>query len=169
LAELSTHTAYKPIGDYAIIGDCRSAALVSREGSLDWLCWPRFDSPSIFAALLDSEAGHWRIAPTAPFETKRRYVDETNVLETRFQTETGSLLLIDLMPLASEEEKRTLLLPEHEILRLVVCEEGEVEVEILFDPGLDTVRERSGHGMPDHSGSVSKRVMVSSVSGRALL
>jgi GH15 family glucan-1,4-alpha-glucosidase len=122
------------IQDYAIIGDCRSAALVSREGSIDWLCWPRFDSSSVFGALLDPQAGHWRIAPTAPFKTERRYVDESNVLETRFQTNAGSLLLIDLMPVASEEEKRKLLVPEHEILRLVECEKGEVEVEILFDP-----------------------------------
>ncbi|HEV8341530.1 MAG TPA: glycoside hydrolase family 15 protein [Candidatus Binatia bacterium] len=126
--------ATQRIQDYAIIGDCRSAALVSREGSIDWLCWPRFDSSSVFGALLDPQAGHWRIAPTAPFKTERRYVDETNVLETRFRTETGSLLLIDLMPVASEEEKRRHLLPEHEILRLVECEKGEVEVEILFDP-----------------------------------
>ncbi|MGH7928675.1 MAG: trehalase-like domain-containing protein, partial [Candidatus Binatia bacterium] len=121
------------IQDYAIIGDCRSAALVSREGSIDWLCWPRFDSASLFGALLDPQAGHWRIAPTAPFTTARRYVDETNVLESRFQTETGTILLTDLMPVASEEEQRKLLFPEHEILRLVECEKGEVEVEIVFD------------------------------------
>jgi GH15 family glucan-1,4-alpha-glucosidase len=107
------------IHDYAIIGDCRSAALISREGSIDWLCWPRFDSASIFGALLDPHAGHWRIAPSAPFKTERRYMDETNILETRFRTEAGSLLLTDLMPVASEEEQRKLLLPEHEILRLV--------------------------------------------------
>jgi hypothetical protein len=119
--------------DYAIIGDCRSAALVSRKGSIDWLCWPRFDSASLFGALLDAQAGHWRIAPTAPFTTERRYVDETNVLETRFQTETGTILLTDLMPVTSEQDKRKLLLPEHEILRLIECEKGEIEVEIVFD------------------------------------
>jgi GH15 family glucan-1,4-alpha-glucosidase len=121
------------IQDYAIIGDCRSAALISRDGSIDWLCWPRFDSASIFGALLDPRGGRWRIAPVAPFETDRRYVDETNILETRFRTDTGSLLLTDLMPVASEEDKKHLLLPEHEILRLIRCEKGEVEVEILFE------------------------------------
>jgi GH15 family glucan-1,4-alpha-glucosidase len=134
LARSNTQSVYKPIGDYAIIGDCRSAALVSREGSIDCLCWPRFDSPSIFGALLDPQAGHWRIAPTAPLKTERRYVGDTNVLETRLQTETGSLLLTDLMPVASEEEKKTLLIPEHEVLRLVECEKGEVEVEVVFEP-----------------------------------
>ena len=122
------------IHDYGIIGDCRSAALVSRDGSIDWLCWPRFDSPSIFGALLDPRAGHWRIAPVGPFKTDRRYVTETNVLETRFRTETGTLLLIDLMPVAAEEDKVCLLVPEHEILRFVQCESGGVEIEILFEP-----------------------------------
>ncbi|MEX0802541.1 MAG: glycoside hydrolase family 15 protein [Candidatus Binatia bacterium] len=130
----SNKTGCKPISDYAIIGDCRSAALVSRDGSMDWLCWPRFDSPSIFGALLDPQAGRWRIAPTAPFKTERRYVGETNVLETRFKTETGSLLLTDLMPVASDEEKDKLLVPEHEILRFVQCEKGEVEMEVVFEP-----------------------------------
>ena len=77
------------IQDYAIIGDCRSAALVSRDGSLDWLCWPRFDSPSWFGALLDEAAGRWRIAPTEPFRTERRYIAGTNVLQTRFETRSG--------------------------------------------------------------------------------
>src|SRR3954469_1373205 len=78
--------AWMSIGDYAIIGDCHSAALVSRAGSIDWLCWPRFDSPSIFGALLDPRAGHWRIAPAGARRTGRRYVGDTNVLETRFVT-----------------------------------------------------------------------------------
>src|SRR5918994_4867725 len=104
-----------PIADYAIIGDCRSAALISREGSIDWLCWPRFDSPSLFGALLDPQAGHWRIAPTAPFKAERRYLGETNVLETRFKTDAGSLLLTDLLPVASVEDKHKFLVPEHEI------------------------------------------------------
>jgi GH15 family glucan-1,4-alpha-glucosidase len=122
------------IDDYGIIGDCRSAALVSCDGSIDWLCWPRFDSPSIFAALLDPRGGRWRIAPIAPFNTERRYVTETNILETRFQTETGTLLLIDFMPVAAEADKERLLVPEHEILRLVQCESGEVEIDMLFEP-----------------------------------
>ena len=129
------------IGDYAIIGDCRSAALVSREGSIDWLCWPRFDSPSIFGALLDGGAGRFRIAPGTPARTERRYIPDTNVIETRFETATGSLLLTDLMPVASEEQKRRMLLPEHEILRIVECERGHVEVEMLFQPRPGYARE----------------------------
>src|SRR6478752_4820592 len=73
------------IQDYAAIGDCRTAALVSLCGSVDWLCWPRFDSPAIFAALLDRDkGGHWSITPTSPCRFERRYIENTNVLETRF-------------------------------------------------------------------------------------
>ncbi len=121
------------VGDYAIIGDCRSAALVSRSGSIDWLCWPRFDSPSLLGALIDPRAGRWSLSPTAPFRTERRYTADSNVLETRLETESGSLVVTDLMPVASEEEKRSLLLPDHEILRLVACERGEVEVETVLE------------------------------------
>src|SRR5438445_946075 len=122
------------IADYGVIGDCRSAALVSRDGSIDWLCWPRFDSPSIFGALLDEAGGKWSIAPASPFRVERRYIADTNVLQTRFQTATGSLLLTDLMPVASEGEKRHLLLPEHEILRIAECKGGEIDLEMVFDP-----------------------------------
>src|SRR5436305_7838056 len=83
-------SAFPEIGDYAVIGDCRTAALVSKYGSIEWLCWPRFDSPSVFAALLDRErGGFWRISPTGSFSTKRSYVKDTNVLQTTFQTSSG--------------------------------------------------------------------------------
>lgn len=124
----------EPIQDYAVIGDCRSAALVSRRGSIDWLCWPRFDSPSIFGTLLDDAAGRWSIRPTGLFRCGRRYLDATNVLETHFHTDTGTVVLTDFMPVASEEEKRHLLVPDHEILRIVECQQGEVELEMVFDP-----------------------------------
>jgi GH15 family glucan-1,4-alpha-glucosidase len=88
-----------PIEDYALIGDCRTAALVSKGGSIDWLCWPRFDSPACFAALLGSPAnGCWRIAPPEPVVTiTRRYRPGTLILETLFETQTGSAVVIDFM------------------------------------------------------------------------
>src|SRR5688572_28178170 len=108
------------IQDYAVIGDGRSVALISREGSIDWLCWPRFDSPSLFGALLDHQVGGaWSIMPTEPSDVERRYIDGTNVVQTRFRTTTGVLELSDFMPAASEAEKRRLLWPEQELIRQV--------------------------------------------------
>src|ERR671936_867449 len=124
---------HRPISDYAVIGDCRAAGLISRDGSLDWLCFPRFDSPSIFGALLDARSGgRFRIRPTGVFEASRRYLPETNILETTFRTTSGSVALRDLMPVASEAEKRHALTPDHQVLREVVGLEGEVELEILY-------------------------------------
>ena len=107
------------IADYAIIGDCETAALVSRDGSIDWLCWPRFDSDACFAALLGtSEHGRWRIAPrTDKFRVSRRYRPNTLILETRFETDEGAVTLIDFMPLRS---------PASDIMRIVVGERGRV-------------------------------------------
>src|SRR5580693_2259049 len=88
------------IEDYALIGDCRTAALVGRDGSIDWLCWPRFDSPACFAGLLGTaEHGRWLIAPAEPpLAVRRRYRPGTLVLETEFQTETGVAAVVDFMP-----------------------------------------------------------------------
>jgi GH15 family glucan-1,4-alpha-glucosidase len=125
---------YPAISDYAIIGDCRSAALVSKDGSLDWLCWPRFDSRSIFAALLDREhGGFWKISPTPPYSVERKYVSHTNVLETEFTTSSGRAVLTDLMPV----RENSALVPDHEIIRRVRCESGEMQVEIIFAPRRD--------------------------------
>src|SRR5215208_4381914 len=143
LSRLSQNEGYPPIGDYALMGDCRGAGLVSRDGSLDWLCFPRFDSPSVFAALLDAEAGgRFRIRPTGEFQIERRYLPDTNVLETTFHAPTGSLALRDLVPVSSEENKRTSLTPEHEVLREIEGITGEIEIEIFYDPRPDYGRVR---------------------------
>lgn len=88
------------IENYALIGDCEAAALVARDGSIDWLCWPRFDSPACFAALLGSPGnGRWQIAPADPgFRVSRRYREGTLILETEFETAEGAVTLIDFMP-----------------------------------------------------------------------
>src|SRR2546423_4791159 len=126
------------IQDYGIIGNGRSAALVSRYGSIDWLCWPRFDSASIFAAILDRNVGgSWTIRPTGRAEIARRYLDDTNILETRFTNADGTVVLTDFMPVAAEDEKREMLWPEHEIIRRVSCAQGETEVELDFKPRPD--------------------------------
>jgi GH15 family glucan-1,4-alpha-glucosidase len=131
------------VQDYAIVGDGRSAALVSRSGSVDWLCWPQFDSPSIFAALLDAaEGGRFSISPTAAFRAERSYAPDTNVLHTLFHTEGGELRLTDFMPVRTLEDTRRGISPEHELQRIVRCERGEVELEIVFDPRPDYARHR---------------------------
>jgi GH15 family glucan-1,4-alpha-glucosidase len=126
------------ISAHAVIGDGRSTALVATDGSIDWLCWPEFASPALFAALLDAErGGRWRIAPTAPATAFRRYIDDTNVLVTRFRTATGRIAITDFMAIADEDADRRMLVPEHLLVRRIRAEEGEVELEILFDPRPD--------------------------------
>jgi GH15 family glucan-1,4-alpha-glucosidase len=125
------------ISDYAIIGDCRSAALVATNGAIEWLCWPRFDSPSIFAAILDRHrGGTWKIAPRSDdiVRTRREYLAESNVLRTTFECRAGTVRLTDLMPVASERGKRSVLTPDHEVLRQLECIAGEVEIDFHFQP-----------------------------------
>ena len=108
-----------PIEDYALIGDCETAALVSRDGSIDWLCWPRFDSAACFAALLgDPSNGRWKIAPKAEvLAVTRRYLPNTLVLETEFETAEGKVRLTDFMPLRGQAS---------DIVRLVEGVRGRV-------------------------------------------
>src|SRR3954453_3556462 len=119
------------IEDYALIGDCLSGALVGRDGSIDWLCLPRFDSGAMFAALLGDEShGRWKIAPGGPHRVSRRYRGESLVLETRFETETGACLLVDGMLLGT---------PDPYVVRIVEGLHGSIEMEmdltIRFDYG----------------------------------
>ncbi|PYV46096.1 MAG: glycoside hydrolase family 15 protein, partial [Acidobacteria bacterium] len=123
------------IGDYALIGDCRSAALISSSGSLDWLCWPQFDSPAIFAALLDPDiGGHWFIGSNQSLRTERAYVQDSNVLETRFICHGGRATLTDLMPVYSEQFKQRNLVPDHQLIRELRCTDGQVEMSVEFHP-----------------------------------
>jgi GH15 family glucan-1,4-alpha-glucosidase len=123
------------IEDYGIIGDCRAAALVSRGGSIDWLCWPRFDKSSIFAGLLDRDrGGYWSITPVVLDRIERQYLPDSNVLQSRFSSSAGSAVLTDLMPVASDPFRQSMLLPDHEIIRRVECTSGEIRIDIAFVP-----------------------------------
>jgi GH15 family glucan-1,4-alpha-glucosidase len=110
-----------PIEDYALIGDCESAALVGCDGSIDWLCWPRFDSDACFAALLgDPSNGRWQLAPASDdVRATRRYRKDTLILETRFETDEGAATLIDFMPLRDGHTN---------LVRIVVGERGSVRM-----------------------------------------
>ena len=111
------------IEDYAIIGDCETAALVSRDGSIDWLCWPRFDSGACFAALLGGrEHGRWQIAPCADnARVTRRYREHTLILETDYETAEGAVTIIDFMPLRGHAS---------DLARIVVGRRGRVEMRM---------------------------------------
>ena len=120
------------IEDYALIGDCETAALVSRDGTIDWLCWPRFDSDACFAALLgDADNGHWTLRPSGAIQhTERSYRPDTLILETVFTTATGRVRLIDFMPPRTSTS---------DVVRVVVGESGCVpmrtELSLRFDYG----------------------------------
>jgi GH15 family glucan-1,4-alpha-glucosidase len=124
-----------PIADYALLSDCHAAALVSREGSVDWLCVPWFDSPSLFGRLLGQSAGHWSIRPTGEASISRRYLDRTMVVETTFRTTSGVATLTDAMALGSDEDGHDLGAGAPGVLlRLVEAVEGTVEFDLEYTP-----------------------------------
>ena len=127
------------IEEYALIGNTRSAALVSHAGSIDWLCLPRFDSESCFAALLDEEnGGHWRLAPEdEPRSIERSYREDSLVLETTFETAQGTALLLDCMPLQEDDVERHQLQPFDAVLRVVRGVKGTVPMTMEFSPRFD--------------------------------
>jgi GH15 family glucan-1,4-alpha-glucosidase len=124
--------SYPPIGDYGLIGDMHSAALVSTDGSIDWLCLPRFDSNAAFGRILDwDRGGHFRIGPGDVAEVTRRYHPDTNVLVTSFQTETGVFELVDCMPVMEDG------FGDGCVLRLVRCRRGSGTVGLDLSPRFD--------------------------------
>ena len=124
-----------PIGDYALLSDCRSAALVSRAGSVDWLCCPRFDSPAFFARVLDEDAGHFAIRPAGDFETSRAYAPQTMVLETTFRTATGEAVLTDALAVGRDDRGHHLGAGSPGLLlRRLDCTAGELDVVVSYAP-----------------------------------
>lgn len=123
------------IGDHALISDCRSTAIVDRSGSVEWLCWPRLDGPSVFGRLLDDTAGHWSIAPVDDATVQRRYVDRTMVLETTFVTNTGTLVITDALVTGTRERGHQLGHGSPRLLvRRVAAMSGAVDVEVELVP-----------------------------------
>ena len=123
------------ISDYALIGNCCAAALVSRYGSIDWCCLPEFHSPSVFAALLDrKKGGCFMVSPAEEYRSSQSYLPDTNVVETRFKTPAGEVKLLDAFTAAEEEDKMQSLFPDHEILRMVEGVSGEIKMKVDFCP-----------------------------------
>src|SRR5437764_11484969 len=139
--------SYRPIRDYALIGDAHTAALVASDGSIDSCCWPRFDSPALFCRLLDARKGGWsQIRPAEKFDVARSYIGETNVLRAEFETATGRARLTDFMPVErlTESHRGEGIAPGHRILRLVEGLAGSVETFVGFRPTFDFARAETG-------------------------
>jgi len=127
--------SHRPISDYALLSDCHSAALASRDGSIDWLCFPRFDQPSIFGRLLDDRAGHWSIRPAGEYRVSRRYHPGSLVLETRFENDEGAVVLDDLLATGANERGHELgAAAPHTLIRRIRGLQGRMTLEIEYEP-----------------------------------
>src|SRR3954452_6063036 len=127
--------AFKPIGEYGLLADCNSAALVGRDGSIDWLCLPRYDSDAIFARILAPDGGHWSIRPAGEYRAERRYVRGSLVIETTFTTTDGVVRVRDAMGFAPGQRGHDLGYDApHEVLRSVEGVSGSVEIEMELVP-----------------------------------
>src|SRR3954454_18296020 len=122
------------IADHGIIGDLQTCALVTTDGSIDWFCCPRFDSPSVFGALLDDErGGRFRVRPSGvDYTTKQMYFPDTAVLVTRFFTEAGVGQVLDFMPPAGSTAT-----DNHRLVRMIQCVLGEMNFELEIAPRFD--------------------------------
>jgi GH15 family glucan-1,4-alpha-glucosidase len=133
----------RPISDYALLSDCQGAALVSRDGSIDWACLPRFDSPALFARLLGHRAGHWRIAPAEPALVTRAYLTDTMVLRTEFRTSAGTVALTDAMVFGPDERGHRIGRGSpHMIVRRLEGIDGAVDMEV-------ELASRAGYGLTE--------------------
>ena len=133
---------YLPLAAYGLIGDCRSAGLVGEDGSIDWLCLPRFDDPSVFGRILDAQrGGYWQISADRQVSVRQRYRDQTNVLNTISNTHGGHLIIADFMPVEAETMTREAgLSDEPRLVRIVHCLGGEVIVRNAMHPRPDYAR-----------------------------
>ncbi|MGO9320063.1 MAG: glycoside hydrolase family 15 protein [Solirubrobacteraceae bacterium] len=138
---------FPPIADYGFLSDCHTCALVASDGSIEWMCLPHFDSPSIFGAVLDRGAGSWRVGPYGIYvPAGRRYIPGTNIIETTWMTPQGWLRVVEALTIgpwhdnkhgSSHTRPPTDYDADHLVVRIVECIQGQVQVEIVCEPMLD--------------------------------
>src|SRR4051794_15403069 len=134
--------SYQPIESYGVIGDLRSVALVGRNGSIDWCCLPRFDSPSVFARILDdAKGGHFLLAPAGDAAVKQMYLPDTNVLVTRFFETGGMAETTDFMPIGTQAGGRTVQ-DSRQLIRIARAIRGPIKYRLECRPAFDYARQK---------------------------
>jgi GH15 family glucan-1,4-alpha-glucosidase len=143
----SLDSPFPPIADYGFLSDCHTGALVASDGSIEWMCLPHFDSPAVFASMLDRGAGSWRVGPYGLYvPAGRRYIPGTNMIETTWMTPQGWLRVVDALTVgpwhdnkhgSSHTRPPTDYDADHLLVRLIECMQGEVQVEVVCEPMLD--------------------------------
>jgi alpha,alpha-trehalase len=135
----TAETQFLPIEEYGVIGNDNRCALVGSDGSIDWCCFPHLESPSVFAAVLDPDVGgRFAIRPDAPYDSSQAYVDRTNVLETTFETNGGTVTVTDFMPVRNDDAPDEPF--QQSIYRKITGVEGTVDVDVRFEPRFDYAR-----------------------------
>jgi alpha,alpha-trehalase len=155
---MASSSAYPPIGDYALIGDCHTAALIARDGSIDWFCPGRFDAPAVFCRLLDAHrGGYLRAAPGGSFSSDRGYRGPTNVLQTTLSSAQGRVRFTDLMPIHRRTAHRQGydVGTSQRLLRLIEGVAGEVELELCYKPTFDFARAATEMSIVSDLGAVA--------------
>ncbi len=142
-----TDSPFPPIAEYGFLSDCHTGALVAADGSIEWMCLPHFDSPSVFGALLDRGAGGWRVGPYGVYvPAGRRYVPGTNLIETTWMTPQGWLRVVDALTIGEWHDNKegsshtrppTDFDADHVLVRMVECVQGQVQVEVVCEPMLE--------------------------------
>jgi GH15 family glucan-1,4-alpha-glucosidase len=143
----SIDSPFPPIADYGFLSDCHTGALLASDGSIEWMCLPHFDSPSVFGAMLDRGAGSWRVGPYGVYvPAGRRYIPGTNIIETTWMTPQGWLRVVDALTIGEWHDNKhtsshtrppTDFDADHLLVRVVECMQGQVQVELVCEPMLD--------------------------------
>src|SRR6185312_10393481 len=160
-----TTSPFPPIADYAFLSNCHTGALVAPDGSVDWLCVPRFDAPSIFGSLLDRGAGSFRLGPFGfNHPTSRVYEPGTNVVATTWRTPTGWVVVRDALTMGPRNHPDSVTPhtrppadddAEHALVRTVECFEGNVDIELICEPAFDYGRAPAEWSAVDDDGHMA--------------